>query len=995
MPSEAERLTEALAGRYRIEREIGAGGMATVFLAHDVRHDRDVALKLLRRELAEIMGTERFVREVGIAAALAHPGIVPVLDSGTVELGGLVLPYYVMPFLREESLRDRIARERQLPLDEAIRIARDVAEAIDFAHERGIVHRDVKPANILLAGERAMLADFGIARAVAGAVDRGATLTVSGVAVGTPAYMSPEQAAGDAAVDGRTDVYALAVTLYEMLAGDLPYSGVTPQAILARQISGDVHPLSTVRPVAVNALMDAAIRRALSPAPADRFASAREFVRAFEAGRAAGTRPARRDRRPLARLAVGAGLALVGAGALWQVVGRDAGADSRLGVGVMPFRSMSGAEEFAETIPDLLATFIDGTPGVRVADPWALWRPLRSTRSAPARSPDPLEADELARRAGVRRYVLGTVVRSGDRLDLSLRIYGVGVPEPLQSFSLYGSVDSTAVLAQRTAVGVLERVWDGEGGPSVPRMESVLTQSPDALKAYLAAREAMRRGLPDSANAAITRALALDSMFALALVEATTIRSWVQYLRGQTYSGLRELAERAMTRRDSLPERLRLRLEAQLAMIETQGATAAERWQQLLERDSTDVEAVSGLSGASLLYGWQFGATLPDVIRHSDRDLALDSTDAASLFRRAWLSLSTFDPNDVRRQLARVRADGSNAPMLRTAERSLATLLASDAQYAAMLDSIADAPTYEWASIHRALRAFRPDRGLAMCFRTLDRSAPGAGLALAQSGTVGLLVAAGRLSTVDSLWDAGTFATGGPLFRYAQLIVHTALIGIEDTALTARAVHALTALVPVDSAVAWFDRTPAWLVAFTLGAWHAQRGDTLVALRWLETVPRFRGGGSPSTWRESIVADIEGRLATRRGDTAAAHAAIERAYRLWTVHTGNASPADPEPAMRYRLAESLLTRGMPDSAAHVLSSFVAPFSWLGSYVPVVHSLLAQHAERTGDRGAAARHWDQAVQLWALGDAPVVGARRTAAEAGLRRTQRGALYRYGR
>ncbi len=994
MPSEAERLTEALAGRYRIEREIGAGGMATVFLAHDVRHDRDVALKLLRRELAEIMGTERFVREVGIAAALAHPGIVPVLDSGSVELGGLVLPYYVMPFLREESLRDRIARERQLPLDEAIRIARDVAEAIDFAHARGIVHRDVKPANILLAGERAMLADFGIARAVAGAVDRGATLTVTGVAVGTPAYMSPEQAAGDASVDGRTDVYALAVTLYEMLAGDLPFSGVTPQAILARQLSGDVHPLSTVRPVAVNATMDAAIRRALSPAPADRFASAREFVRAFEAGRAAVARPAPRHRRAL-RLAVGAGLALVAAGAFWQLAGDNARADSRLGIGVMPFRSMSGAEEFAEAIPDLLATFIDGTPGVRVADPWALWRPLRTTRSAPARSPDPVEAEQLARRAGVRRYVLGTVVRSGDRLDLSLRIYGVGVPEPLQSFSLYGSVDSTAVLAQRTAVGVLERVWDGEGGPSVPRMESVLTQSPDALKAYLAAREAMRRGLPDSADAAITRALALDSMFALALVEATTIRSWVQYLRGQTYSGLRELAQRAMTRRDSLPERLRLRLEAQLAMIETEGATAAARWQLLLERDSTDVEAVSGLSGASLLYGWQFGARLPDVIRHSDRDLALDSTDAASLFRRAWLSLSTFDPTDVRRQLARVRADGSNSPMLRTAERSLAALLASDAQYAAMLDSLADAPTYEWASIHRALRAFRPDRGLAMCFRTLDREAPGAGLALAQSGTVGLLVAAGRLGTVDSLWDAGTFATGGPLFRYAQLIVHTALIGIEDTALTARAIGALTALVPVDSAVAWFDKTPAWSVAFTLGAWHAQRGDTLVARRWLETVPRFRGGGSPGTWREAIVADIEGRLASRRGDTATAHAAIERAYRLWTVHTGNASPADPEPALRYRLAESLLARGMPDSAAKVLGSFVSPFSWLGSYVPLVHARLAGLAERGGDRAAAARHWDQALQLLSLGDAGVVGTRRAAAEEGLRRTQRGTLYRYGR
>ncbi len=998
MLSDTERLSAAFAGRYRVEREIGAGGMATVYLARDLKHDRDVALKVLRREVASVFGAERFAREVGIAGRLTHPNILPMFDSGTVPIDESALPFYVMPYVQGESLHARLRRERQLSLEDTLGIVRDIGEALDFAHAHGIVHRDVKPENVLLVGDRALLADFGIARAASTAALGGEHLTGTGIAIGTPAYMSPEQAAADPAVDGRSDTYALAVMAYEMLAGEPPFTGVTPQAILARQISGEVHPLTTLRPHVVTPAMDAAIRRALSPAPADRFARASDFVSALESDALA---PVARSRafgstRRSRVAALGAVVALLAIVVTLVIRGRAAPNDGRLGLGVMPFRALAGAAEWSETLPDLLSTFLDGTPGVRVADPWALWRPLRPSSDARARSPDPPEAERLARRAGVRRYVMGNVVRSGERLDLTLRIYGVGDAEPVASFTMNGSVDSTAQLAQRTAVEVLERVWEGtNGGPSVPRMESVLTQSPDALKAYLAAREAMRRGLPDSANSAITRAISIDSTFALGLLEAVIIRTWVQASRGQQYSGLRELAERALVSRDSLTERQRLRLEATMASLETDGRRSATAWQQLLERDSTDLGATNGLSYVSLVYGWQYGATLADMLRAAERAVQIDSTDGPALFRRAQLSLATRDLVDVRRQLTRLKALNTDAPLIRSIVRGIEALLANDQGFAAMVDSLAVAPIIEWTGIYRNLRAYRPDRAVVLAERAQRLAPPGPFRDVAVSAIVGVLGAAGDMRAVDSIWSAGAFAAlGGPPVRLAQRIVHVALLGIEDSALTTRALKTLADYIPIDSALAYFNPRPVWAVSYTLGAWHAQRGDTAVARRWLAVIAQFEGGGSPRTWRESIAADIASRLAQRRGDADSARALAARAFDLWTIHTENTTDADLEPAMRFRYAQLLLDAGMRDSASRILRSFIPPTSWLGGYVPPAHMALGEMAEQSGDLASAAQHYDQALQLLALGG-QAVATQRAAAESALQRTARGPVFRYGR
>jgi len=275
MTEPVQRLSAALADRYAIERELGQGGMATVYLAHDVRHDRKVALKVLRPELAAILGGERFLAEIRTTANLQHPHILPLHDSG--EADGLV--YYVMPYVEGESLRDRILREHQLPVDDAVRIATEVADALGYAHGQGVIHRDIKPENILMHGGHALVADFGIALA-ASRSDGATRMTETGMSLGTPAYMAPEQAMGEKEITPRADIYALGAVLYEMLSGEPPFIGPTAQAIVARMMTEEPRALTLHRHT-IPRNVEAATRQALEKLPADRFASAADFVAAL------------------------------------------------------------------------------------------------------------------------------------------------------------------------------------------------------------------------------------------------------------------------------------------------------------------------------------------------------------------------------------------------------------------------------------------------------------------------------------------------------------------------------------------------------------------------------------------------------------------------------------------------------------------------------------------------------------------------------------------
>ncbi|MBA3639612.1 MAG: serine/threonine protein kinase, partial [Acidobacteria bacterium] len=342
----AERTQGALRGRFEVEREIGRGGMATVFLARDPRHDRPVAVKVLHPDLAAAIGTDRFLREVRITARLSHPHILPLLDSGEGE--GLL--YYVMPFVEGESLRARLDRQGALPVQEALTIAREVADALGFAHGRGIVHRDIKPENILLDSGHALVADFGIARAFdeASVADR---VTVTGIAVGTPLYMSPEQAEGRREVDARSDIYSLGCVLYEMLAGAPPFTGPTAHAILARRLSAPAPSVRLTRD-SVPESLDATVQRALARSPGDRFQTTAELAQALALvapGSDRAATPPAITTHPLVRApswgaaAAIAITALVLALGIWAIRGRDAdqangpGGTETASIAVLPF----------------------------------------------------------------------------------------------------------------------------------------------------------------------------------------------------------------------------------------------------------------------------------------------------------------------------------------------------------------------------------------------------------------------------------------------------------------------------------------------------------------------------------------------------------------------------------------------------------------------------------------------------------------------------------
>lgn len=355
-----DRIAAALVDRYRVLREIGSGGMAVVFLVADLKHDRQAAIKVLRPEIAAELGTQRFLQEIRITARLSHPHILPLLDSGVAG----ELPYYVMPLVEGETLREKLTREVQLPLEAALAITRQIASALTYAHGQGILHRDVKPENILITQGGAQLADFGIAGAVAQA--GGDRLTLSGVAIGTPAYMSPEQALAERRLDARTDQYALAAVLYEMLAGELPFAAPTVQALVARRLTESPRPLRATRP-GVTDQLENAVARALAREAADRFASVADFVAALGHDASAPATPRGARRRQVAWLAAAA-LVLMAVVVLPQRFGVTPRRSGVLRLAVLPLANLGGPEDdpFAGGLTEEIANRLIEIEGLQV-----------------------------------------------------------------------------------------------------------------------------------------------------------------------------------------------------------------------------------------------------------------------------------------------------------------------------------------------------------------------------------------------------------------------------------------------------------------------------------------------------------------------------------------------------------------------------------------------------------------------------------------------------
>jgi eukaryotic-like serine/threonine-protein kinase len=551
LPDTSDHLAAALADRYRIERELGRGGMATVYLAHDLRHDRPIALKVLRPELAASLGPERFLQEIRIAARLQHPHILPVHDSG--EAGGRL--WYTMPYVEGESLRQRLARERHLPVDQALRIATQVLGALGYAHAHGVIHRDIKPENILLDGDAAAVADFGVARAMAAAgQDR---LTETGLALGTPAYMSPEQAAASRELDGRSDLYATACVLYEMLAGQPPFVGATAQQLLARHAMDPVPPLRTVRDTVPEGV-ERSVMRALAKVPADRFPNAADFTAALTApdgatvASPAASRP-RTRRWPAALAAAGLGLALA-AYLAWPHP--SVATDPNL-VAVMPFRVGGAAPALGylrEGMVDLVAARLTGEGGTRAADPRSVVAAWRDAAGSHADDLPERDAIGLARRLGAGRLLLGGVVGTPEHVALTASLLPVGGGGARAEARVEGATDSLPRLVDRL---VAQLITEGAGAPHA--LDGLVNTPLPALKLYLEGQAAQRRAEYTEAVDRFGQALDLDSSFALAGLSLASAAGWTT-APGAARRGL----ERAWAGRDRLSPRDRALVVAEV-----------------------------------------------------------------------------------------------------------------------------------------------------------------------------------------------------------------------------------------------------------------------------------------------------------------------------------------------------------------------------------------------------------------------------------------------
>jgi TolB-like protein len=536
-------LTEALRDRYLIERELGRGGMATVYLASDLKHDRQVALKVLLPELTAILGRERFLAEIRLTAKLDHPNVVTLLDSG--DAGGLL--YYTLPYVREGSLRQRLEQEGRLPIDEVTRIVSQLASALDHAHAQGVIHRDIKPENILLHDGMPMLTDFGIALAVREA--GGERLTETGLVVGTPQYMSPEQATGDRLLDARSDLYSLGAVAYEMLAGEPPLLGGSAQAIIAKLITERPTPLRVLRDRVPEGIAEA-VERALAKVPADRFASGADFARALNAP------PAARLRRHA--LVALAGVLVVGTAVMvgrW-LAGRQGPSPplSSSTIAVLPATPSTPDATLSALGRDLVLTLsanLTGAGQIRAVDAQTVLGQLGGALAVRSRKQDLA----LARGLGAGGVVRGTLVRVGTDVRWDIDLISSDDGKLLAQVSTTAPAESIRAFTDTATRSLLRQIWMRGQAPSPSLDAAVKTRSVPALKAFLTGESEILAGRWSEAAQSYNAAITADSTFWLAYW-----RLWYTSTEGAEVDG--KLFKVAEAHRWDLPDRERLLIEA-------------------------------------------------------------------------------------------------------------------------------------------------------------------------------------------------------------------------------------------------------------------------------------------------------------------------------------------------------------------------------------------------------------------------------------------------
>ena len=630
-------LAAALSGSYRIERELGAGGMATVYLAEDLKHHRKVAVKVLRPELAASLGPERFLREVTIAANLQHPHILPLHDSGVAD--GFL--YYVMPYVDGQSLREKLTREGELPIPEAVRILRELADALAHAHKRGVVHRDIKPENVMLSERHALVTDSGVAKAVSEATGRQSITTV-GVALGTPAYMAPEQAAADPLTDHRADLYAFGIVAYELLTGRPPFTGATPQAVLAAQVTEAAEPV-TKRRATVPAALAALVMQCLEKKPADRPQTAEELITRLEAvlTPSGGTTPT--ETRPYAAVGgskrrwwLGLGV-VVAAGVvfgLWRTVphGPATGptAAEETSIAVLPLVNIGGdstQDYYADGVSEELANALGKVPGLQVA---------ARTSAFAFKGRRDLDVGEVGEKLNVGVVLQGSVRRLGDRVKLSVQLTDTKQRVELWSEAYDQAVKDVFAMQDSITRVIVRQLALKLGAAALAATSSGRTTSPEAHDLYLRGLGSFNVGTEPAFRRALTffrAALEKDPEYAQAYVAIAqvyiTLADAYQPSRA-AYDSARMAARQALGR-DSLAGEAHASLAFVAYVIDWNFAEFDREGRRALELSPNSANAYI-FYGMNLCLSGRIDAGLLAI----DRGLELDRLNVTGSWAREW-----------------------------------------------------------------------------------------------------------------------------------------------------------------------------------------------------------------------------------------------------------------------------------------------------------------------------------------------------------------------
>lgn len=889
----AEGLRVALADRYLLGEELGHGGMAIVYRARDLRHDRDVAVKVMRPELASILGADQFLREIQIAARLTHPHITAVHDSGTAA-GQL---YFVMPLAAGETLAQRLAREGPLPLDDALRITADVAEALSYAHSHGVVHRDIKPGNILLSSGHAQVADFGLARAVQRA--QGESVSEAGIVVGTPEYMSPEQSAGGT-VDGRSDTYALGCVVYEMLAGEPPFRGRTAQAILARHIADPVPSLRTVR-AGVPAATAKVIENALAKMPADRYATATAFADALAA-----SVPPRAASRSWTGVLVALAIAALAAAGAWRLAGgRAVGIDPNTVVGfpLVEVDSAAAGRLDGERVAIMIGSALEHAEPLRWADGWSRLGPasredIRKLNAADAR--------RITREAGGKYYLDGRIVRIGDSATVMLMLHDAQRDVVVSRASASGAADPGTLLklGYQAVNAILPSLL---GGRAIDRtaMEALGDRQPSAVANWIQGELYYRRARYDSAMTFLGRAVQEDSGLAIAAIRGAEAAYWEDQP-----DAVAAFIQAASRRRGTLPPKYAAFLQGFESYQNGAADSAVAQFGRALALDST-------WSGA-----W---TALGEVYYHLSQDVPTSDSLAAAAFGRARQFDPEFTPNQyhlaelalrrgelaeseaILRALDRGDASGPFALTLRLAVNCLRGGMTPES----WREAAATAPVSAVLMAHSLAAGLRSVGCAEEGFRA-GLAAPGASETVRWDALLGLhnlLVATGRSPEAIQLLDAEV--GGMPAANFLYFVDAWAGVGGDEQA--GRAAE----FIGLD-----FDAhrsSAAWAISLLAAA----RRDSGLLQKTVVSLDK-RATVSQGPLDSMLAKGAAARLALLRDDTAAALALLAEVRAVSPPEELGWGVWDAFAVERIQRARLLMARGDYASAAGVAGSFDHP-----------------------------------------------------------------------